>query len=168
MTINAYSRNNRIRFRYAQQLSDDGWNGTSHCRQIDVVEMWCSVLLLGLVTRLVTIRWQDLVLVLFVEKILRSTMIHSTRRSSTFHWKVEIGPTWFFMQLFIDKAGEHEKKLGGQFFESTFWYDKGGPEVQFIVYRRISKNTFFVPLYKKVQQFTIVQCCFLLFFSKLL
>jgi hypothetical protein len=34
MTINAYSRNNRIRFRYAQQLSDDGWNGTSHCRQM--------------------------------------------------------------------------------------------------------------------------------------
>ena len=40
---------------------------------------------------------------------------------STFHRKVEIGPTWFFMQLFIHKAGEHEKKSWGVSFSSQLF-----------------------------------------------
>ena len=52
----------------------------------------------------------------------------STPRISSFHRKVEVGPTLFFMQLFIDKAGRHtQKKLGGQFLIATFCSDKGGP-----------------------------------------
>lgn len=64
-------------------------------------------------------------------------MIPSTPRISTFHRKVDvkswaptfhsnfsikvgIGPTRFFEQLLIDKAGRHKKKVGGSVFRRNF------------------------------------------------
>ena len=65
---------------------------------------------------------------LVVPKILIGEMIHSTTRISTFHRKVEVGPTRFFEQLLIDKKAGDTHKVGGQFFIATFHSDTAGPK----------------------------------------
>jgi hypothetical protein len=46
---------------------------------------------------------------------------------ATLQQKVEVGSTLFFEQLFPDKDGRSEKKVGRQFCNPVFALDKDGP-----------------------------------------